>query len=176
MYKQAVKMAQGAENKKVGFNLQIPNNLKAEFDYKCKQDGVTVTSMIISLMEISLAESYLNDFPKLETALFDFRIIVNSEEIYMPNPIAHNHPMYSTKVAESDFSKLMDIDIELALGIDDFRELHHLHLGSDFTYRYVTLNSLESARSYIRRISTNMDKVDAYNAAQEKYENILKEK
>ena len=48
MYKQAVKQAQSADSKKVGFNLQIPNYLKGEFEHQCKQDNVTVTSMIIS--------------------------------------------------------------------------------------------------------------------------------
>lgn len=176
MYKQAVKQAQSADSKKVGFNLQIPNYLKGEFEHQCKQDNVTVTSMIISLMEVSLVESYFSTFPKVENALSSFKKIVNSDDIFIPNPILQDNPMFSKTVSENDFLELIKIDLELALGIDEFCDYYNLHIGSEYSYRQEALNLLESARSYIRRISQNMDKRDEFNAVQEEYMDITMKK
>ncbi|MBU0721792.1 hypothetical protein KJ877_10645 [bacterium] len=176
MYKQAVQKAQTVENKKVGFNLQIPNLLKAEFEHQCKEDNVTVTSMITSLMEVSLVESYLATAPKVEALLFDLKNLLNSEDIFLPNPIAKSHPMFSKTVSEDDFKKLMTIYLELSLAIDEFQELHHLHSGIDFSYKFEALGLMESVKSYIERIARNMDKRDAFNAVQEEYMDIVREK
>lgn len=176
MYKQAVKKAQSAESKKVGFNLQIPMDFKSEFERQCKQDNVTVTSMILSLMEVSLVESYLATVPKAEIALSDLKKILNSEDIFLPNPISKNNPMYSKTVSDIDFKKLMEIDLELALAIDEFKDIHHLYTGDQHSYKYEPLNLMESSRSYIRRISANMNKQDEFNVIQEKYMDITLER
>ncbi|MDY0123453.1 hypothetical protein [Sulfurimonas sp.] len=172
MYKEAIKKAQSAEIKKVGFNLQIPSNLKSEFENQCKQDNVTVTSMIISLMEVSLIESYLTAISKIESALFDLKKVLNSEAIFIPNPIASDNPMFSKTVSEDEFKKLMKIDLELALGIDEFKEHFKTDIFGEYLYMHEALNMLESARSYIRRISSNMNKKDEFNAVQEEYMDI----
>ncbi len=56
MYKKALNNARGKDQKKVGFNLQVPVDLKIEFENMCKEDGVSMTSMLNSLMEVSLEE------------------------------------------------------------------------------------------------------------------------
>ncbi len=176
MYKEAVKKAQGIENKKVGFNLQIPNLLKAEFEHQCKKDNVTVTSMIISLMEVGLVESYLSSIPKVEILLSDLKHILNSEDIYLPNPIEKNHPMFLTTVSEDDFKKLMRIYLDLSLAIDEFQEINHLYAGMNFSYKFEALNLMESVKSYINRIARNMGKRDEFNAVQSEYNDIALEK
>jgi hypothetical protein len=176
MYKEAVKKAQNVDGKKVGFNLQIPSYLKGEFEHQCKQDNVTVTSMIISLMEVSLVESYLSTVPKVEKALSDLKKVLNSDDIFIPYAISKDNPMYSTTVSEADFSKLMEIDLALALGIDEFNDYYHIAINSPFSHRVEALNLLESARSYIKRISHNMDKREEFNAVQEEYMDITMKK
>ncbi|MDX9756186.1 hypothetical protein [Sulfurimonas sp. RIFOXYB12_FULL_35_9] len=176
MYKQALQKAQGAENKKVGFNLQIPNLLKAEFEHQCKKDDVTVTSMIISLMEVSLVESYLSSVPKVQELLSDLKYILNSEDIFLPNPISDSNPMFSKTVSEDDFEKLMKIYLELSLAINEFKETNHVYIGMDFSYKFDALNLMDSATACIRRIARNMDKKDEFNAVQGKYNDIVLEK
>ena len=43
--------------KKVSINFQIPIDLKSEFDLLCKQEGVSVTSMLVALIETLIEES-----------------------------------------------------------------------------------------------------------------------
>ncbi|MDD5400240.1 MAG: hypothetical protein PHQ93_03510 [Sulfurimonas sp.] len=176
MYKMAIKKAQSADIKKVGFNLQIPSDLKFEFEKQCKQDNVTVTSMIISLMEVSLVESYLATVSRIENALANLKKVLNSEDIFIPNPITSDNPMFSKTVSESDFKKLMEIDLELALGIDEFKEYFKIDIFGEAPYIYEALSLLESSRSYIRRIARNMNKRDDYNAVQEHYNDIVFQK
>ena len=71
-------------------------------------------------MEVSLVESYFSTFPKVENALSSFKKIVNSDDIFIPNPILQDNPMFSKTVSENDFLELIKIDLELALGIDEF--------------------------------------------------------
>lgn len=173
MYKMAVKKAQSADIKKVGFNLQIPSDLKFEFENQCKQDNVTVTSMIISLMEVSLVESYLAAVPRVENALANLKKVLNSEDIFIPTPITSDNPMFSKTVSEDDFKKLMEIYLELALGADEFKEHFKIDIFGEAPYIYEALNMIEASKSYIYKIARNMNKRDDYNAVQEQYGNIV---
>lgn len=48
--------AKGSEDKKVGFNLQIPASLKEEFEQFCKNNNVSMTAMLNTLMKTTLQE------------------------------------------------------------------------------------------------------------------------
>lgn len=52
--KKAISLAKSGDEKRVGFNLQIPATLKAEFEHFCKANNVKVTAMILALMQTAL--------------------------------------------------------------------------------------------------------------------------
>ena len=54
--KKAISLAKGNDEKRVGFNLQIPATLKSEFELFCKANDVKVTAMILALMQTALDE------------------------------------------------------------------------------------------------------------------------
>ena len=66
MLKQALQKSKQEEEKKVSINFQVPYNLKEEFDKLCRDNSVSLTSMLNSLMQVSLVESYLTAVPKVE--------------------------------------------------------------------------------------------------------------
>lgn len=176
MLKQALQKSKQEEEKKVSINFQVPYNLKEEFDKLCRDNSVSLTSMLNSLMQVSLVESYLTAVPKVENALSDLKKLLNSEDVFIPNPIVSDNPMFSKTVSEDDFKKLMKIDLELALGIDEFKDHFKINTYGEYSYMNEALNMLESARSYIRRISRNMNKENDFNAVQEEYFDITLKK
>ena len=54
--KKAISLAKGSDEKRVGFNLQMPATLKAEFEQFCKINEVKMTAMILALMRTALNE------------------------------------------------------------------------------------------------------------------------
>jgi len=56
MLEKALKKAKKDEVTKVPINFQAPIDLKEDFEKMCKSHKVSVTSMLISLMEVALEE------------------------------------------------------------------------------------------------------------------------
>ncbi len=57
MLQQALQKAKKEEEKKVSINFQVPYSLKEEFDNLCRDNKVSLTAMLNSLMEVALDES-----------------------------------------------------------------------------------------------------------------------
>lgn len=57
MLKEALKKAKKDEEKKVSINFQVPISLKKEFDKLCRENEVSLTAMLNSLMEVTIEES-----------------------------------------------------------------------------------------------------------------------
>jgi antitoxin component YwqK of YwqJK toxin-antitoxin module len=58
----ALAIAKGSEEKKVGFNLQIPVSLKDELDQFCKINGVSMTAMINGMIQSTMEEVARNPY------------------------------------------------------------------------------------------------------------------
>lgn len=58
----ALAIAKGSEEKKVGFNLQIPASLKDELDQFCKINGVSMTAMINGMIQSTMEEVNRNQY------------------------------------------------------------------------------------------------------------------
>lgn len=58
----ALDIAKGSEEKKVGFNLQIPSSLKEKVEQFCKHNGVSMTAMINGLMQSMMEEVERNPY------------------------------------------------------------------------------------------------------------------
>lgn len=65
--KKAISLAKGNDAKRVGFNLQIPVELKTKFEEFCKNNDVKVTAMILSLMEMALEEENENKYHEVRS-------------------------------------------------------------------------------------------------------------
>lgn len=63
----ALAIAKGSEEKKVGFNLQIPASLKDELDQFCKINGVSMTAMINGMIQSTMEEVQRNPYYKEST-------------------------------------------------------------------------------------------------------------
>lgn len=59
--KKAISLAKGSDEKRVGFNLQMPSILKLEFEQFCKANEVKMTAMILALMRTALDEEKEKD-------------------------------------------------------------------------------------------------------------------
>ena len=157
MYKQALKKAQNAEQKKVGFNLQLPVGLKKDFDKLCKADGVSVTSMIVSLIEVTLEESALAMEPLVEQSIDSLRKVLNEENVFFPNPIELDNPMYSRKVSKDKWKLLLDIYRDLTISEHNFVSNYGpSDLVKYSIYQQNVINSIEQSRRYIEQIARNI--------------------
>lgn len=58
----ALDIAKGSEEKKVGFNLQIPASRKEEVEEFCKINGVSMTAFINGLLQASMEEVKRNQY------------------------------------------------------------------------------------------------------------------
>lgn len=58
----ALDIAKGSEEKKVGFNLQIPASRKEEVEEFCKLNGVSMTAFINGLLQASMEEIKRNPY------------------------------------------------------------------------------------------------------------------
>ena len=56
MLDRALSKARRGTDEKVNINFQLPSNLKDEFENLCKSNGVSVTSMLNSLIEVAIEE------------------------------------------------------------------------------------------------------------------------
>jgi len=60
MLKQALAKAKKENEKKVSINFQVPISLKEEFDNLCRNNTVSLTAMLNSLMEVAIDESKID--------------------------------------------------------------------------------------------------------------------
>lgn len=58
----ALDIAKGSEEKKVGFNLQIPSSRKEEVEEFCKHNGVSMTAFINGLLQTAMEEVKRNPY------------------------------------------------------------------------------------------------------------------
>jgi len=176
MYKKARKKAQNAEQKKVGFNLQLPVGLKKDFEKLCKADGVSVTSMIVSLIEVTLEESTLAMEPLVEQSINSMRNILNEENVFYPNPIALDNPMHNRQVTKDEWKLLLDIYQDLTQAEHNFVSNYGpSDLVTYTVYQQNVINSIEKSRRYIEQIGRNIkcDK-DIQSIHDETLDRILK--
>jgi hypothetical protein len=54
--KKAVMKAKRNDEEKVGLNIKIPISMKNEFEQLCKENGVSMTAMMLSLIEVAIEE------------------------------------------------------------------------------------------------------------------------
>lgn len=57
MLKRALNKAKKGDDKKVNINFQVPSTLREEFDKLCKDNNVSLTSMLNSLIEVAIEEN-----------------------------------------------------------------------------------------------------------------------
>ncbi len=57
MLSKAIKLAKGNEEPKIGLSVQVPKNLKDEFENICKENNVSMSSMLLSLIQVAIDES-----------------------------------------------------------------------------------------------------------------------
>ena len=157
MYKQALKKAQNAEQKKVGFNLQLPVGLKKDFDKLCKADGVSVTSMIVSLIEVTLEESALAMEPLVEKSIDSLKKVLLEDNVFYPNPVGLDNPMYSRKVSKDEWKQLLNIYKDLTTAEHNFISNYGpSDLVEYSVYQQNVINSIEKSRRYIEQIARNI--------------------
>lgn len=56
MLNRAIELAKGNEEVKVGLSVQVPKSLKEDFETICKENGVSMSSMLLSLIQVAVAE------------------------------------------------------------------------------------------------------------------------
>lgn len=69
----AVQLAKKGPEQKVGFSMQIPVSLKEQFEEVCRNRGVTMTSLLLSFMQIAIEENR-RKFSHLDLDELDKRI------------------------------------------------------------------------------------------------------
>ncbi len=57
MLSKAIKLAKGTEEPKIGLSVQVPKSLKDEFETICKENNVSMSSMLLSLIQVAIDES-----------------------------------------------------------------------------------------------------------------------
>jgi len=78
MLNRALMKAKKDGGKKVAINFQVPVDLKEQFETLCKKNQVSLTSMLIGLMETSLEESEGIYFELTPTALLSMSNKISS--------------------------------------------------------------------------------------------------
>lgn len=56
MLNKAIELAKGNEEPKVGLSVQVPKSLKDEFENICKENNVSMSSMLLSLIQVAVDE------------------------------------------------------------------------------------------------------------------------
>lgn len=104
LLKKSLQKAKRNEDEKVGLNIKVPIGMKNEFDELCKQHGVSMTSMMLSLIETIIEESRGNiDAREIEfKRLANQAIRANEEwcEHFMNNVDPDYFSIYTEKTAE----------------------------------------------------------------------------
>lgn len=57
IFDRALLRAKRTDSERVGLNIKIPVELKNEFDKVCRKHGISMTSMMLSLIETAIDES-----------------------------------------------------------------------------------------------------------------------
>lgn len=56
MLNKAIKLAKGTEEPKIGLSVQVPKSLKDDFENICKENNVSMSSMLLSLIQVAVDE------------------------------------------------------------------------------------------------------------------------
>ncbi|MDD3855393.1 hypothetical protein [Sulfurimonas sp.] len=56
MLSKAIKLAKGTEEPKIGLSVQVPKSLKDDFENICKENNVSMSSMLLSLIQVAVDE------------------------------------------------------------------------------------------------------------------------
>lgn len=56
MLSKAIKLAKGTEEPKIGLSVQVPKSLKDDFENICKDCNVSMSSMLLSLIQVVVDE------------------------------------------------------------------------------------------------------------------------
>lgn len=57
MLNKAIQLAKGNEEPKVGLSVQVPKSLKDDFENICKENNVSMSSMLLSLIQVVVNEN-----------------------------------------------------------------------------------------------------------------------
>lgn len=105
LLEKSLQKAKRTEDEKVGLNIKVPIGMKNEFDELCKQHGVSMTSMMLSLIETIIEESRGNiDARELEFKRLANQAISDNEEWceHFLNNVDPDHiSTYTEKTAET---------------------------------------------------------------------------
>lgn len=61
MLKKAIELAKGNEEPKIGLSVQVPKSLKDDFESICKFNNVSMSSMLLSLIQVVVNEKKENE-------------------------------------------------------------------------------------------------------------------
>lgn len=56
MLNKVIKLAKGTEEPKIGLSVQVPKSLKDDFENICKENNVSMSSMLLSLIQVAVDE------------------------------------------------------------------------------------------------------------------------
>jgi len=95
MLNEALKKAKKDEEKKVSINFQVPSSLKEEFDKLCRNNEVSLTAMLNSLMEVTIEESKGLGTSEIELA----KLLLTDAKSWMYHKISEDE-YYDNAVAD----------------------------------------------------------------------------
>lgn len=61
MLSKAIRLAKGTEEPKIGLSVQVPKSLKVEFENICIKNGISMSSMLLSLIQVAVDEDLIAD-------------------------------------------------------------------------------------------------------------------
>lgn len=166
MFNQALIKAKRGDDKKATINFQLSFSLKDEFDKLCKDNNISVTSMLSAMIETAIEESAVEKIPMLKNALFVVRGILP----YFDSYIETNSIVVKDKVipTHEQWNILLQIYSDLAIFADgryDYSEKK----PDQIIAKYV--NALQSIIHYVA-IDLNKEK-DLYKIQEANLNNFL---
>jgi len=104
----AISLAKGSDEKRIAFNLKIPETLKSDFEKFCKKNNVKVTAMLLALMQTALDED-LRDNRNIDSVTSLQNTIMTMNELIDNNVDESDvgfNPLVVKKAAERKLSVL----------------------------------------------------------------------
>ena len=95
----ALQHAKRTDDEKVGLHIKVPAGLKNEFDTLCKKHGVSITTMVQSLMEAAIEEDRSSDW-KHHLILDAINSQIHELDIWIQNFLSSPDPEEFTKYDE----------------------------------------------------------------------------
>ena len=114
--------------------------------------------MIVSLMELALEESSLSMEPKIEQAIESLKKVLKTDDVYFPNPIQLDNPMYSQTVSKDEWKELLSIYKDLLIAEHTFVSEYGPQDEIEYTANQENImKHLTAAQRFILQISRNMN-------------------